>query len=188
MAASIVQLNPDEVVSEFQAEDGTHVTVRTVREQDLYDCLHFINSLVDEDAPILVDRRSTIQEELVWLNGRLEALAHDDSVVLVAEVSGRVVGVVEVRRHVFREQHVGTVAIGLLKDYRDVGIGTGLMSAAMQRAKDAGFRLLVLESFSSNRRAIHVYEKLGFQKAGEVPGKVSYQDGYVSSVMMFKEL
>jgi hypothetical protein len=48
--------------------------IRPSRRDDLDDLLHFINALVDEDAPILLNKKATREEESVWLDEQLDSL------------------------------------------------------------------------------------------------------------------
>ena len=36
-----------------------------------------------------------------------------------------------------------------------------------------------------NRRALHLYEKLGFQRIGEVPGGFLMKDGHYADIVLF---
>jgi len=61
---------------------------------------------------------------------------------------------------------VGYIGLGLRADYRDRGIGTRMMLHAIEHAPGYGFTELRLECRASNKRALHVYEKLGFHRIG----------------------
>jgi ribosomal protein S18 acetylase RimI-like enzyme len=62
--------------------------------------------------------------------------------------------------------HVGQVGMGVHKDYRGKRIGNALMKAALQAAKDFGIERVELEVYTSNTRAINMYEKFGFVTEG----------------------
>ena len=83
-------------------------------------------------------------------------------VVAVAE-QGEVVGWCDIARHA-REgfQHCGRLGMGVVPAFRDRGIGRRLATAALEAAWSAGIERVELEVFTSNRRAIALYEKLGF--------------------------
>lgn len=61
-------------------------------------------------------------------------------------------------------KQVGFLGIGLLPEYREHGIGRKLIEISLADAKDKGFREIRLECRTDNKRAIHVYKKLGFKK------------------------
>lgn len=61
-----------------------------------------------------------------------------------------------------KEDTVGYVGIGLLKEYRERGIGSKLLGQIIELSRRYFYRRLELDVRSSNTRAIHVYEKFGF--------------------------
>jgi len=178
----------EKVFKEFRTGDGRRVVLRTPRMSDLDDLLEFINSLVDEGAEILVEKRTTREAEADWL-GRLLADIEKGSVICVAgEVDGKVIANSEVRKGTGKRSHVGTLGIAIRDGYRDVGIGTEMMRALVEESKRAELRLLRLTVFDSNLRAIHVYETVGFREVGKMPKAIRQGDEYVDEVYMAKEL
>ena len=57
---------------------------------------------------------------------------------------------------------IGYLGIGLLKEYREKGIGQQLLETTIQAAIEKEFKKVELEVRDSNSRAIHLYKKLGF--------------------------
>lgn len=66
-----------------------------------------------------------------------------------------------------RLRHSGGIGIMIHKDYQNMGVGTALMEALLDVA-DNWLMLIRVELgvFEDNKRAIHLYEKLGFKKKG----------------------
>lgn len=56
--------------------------------------------------------------------------------------------------------------VGVLPEYRRMGIGYGLISELVQYSAGCGITLLTLEVRESNISAISLYEKFGFKKVG----------------------
>jgi hypothetical protein len=67
--------------------------------------------------------------------------------------------------------------------YRGRGIGTALMEAALQAARDAGQKKAVLTSNHQLREALRLYERFGFKY-------VTYSDKWfqLSDIRMEREL
>ncbi len=66
-----------------------------------------------------------------------------------------------------RMRHSASIGIMVHKDYQNMGVGSALMESLIDIA-DNWLMLVRLELtvFEDNERAIHLYEKLGFEKEG----------------------
>jgi putative acetyltransferase len=107
---------------------------------------------------------------------------------LIAEVDGKVIASSDLHLGRGSEKHAGAVGIAIKSGFRDMGIGTWMMRAIVKEAQTIGLRVLVLSVFATNKRAIHVYEKLGFMQTGRVPKK-HFRDGkYIDEVAMARLL
>jgi len=173
------------VLREFLARDKRRVILRTPRWDDLDDLLEMINSLVAEGADIVISEKVSRVEEIDWLARALSHLAKDEILYLVAEVDGKVVANSEIsmRRDGY-DGHVGGIGIAIRECYRDVGIGTEMMKTLLEQARKIGLKVLTLFTFESNRRAIHVYENVGFVQTGKIPRKFFREGKYIDEVIM----
>ena len=66
-----------------------------------------------------------------------------------------------------KTETTGYMGTGLAKEYRDRGIGTAMLERTLVQAEEYGFDCVELDVLESNTRAIHVYEKLGFEHTGK---------------------
>jgi len=176
------------ILREFEAKDGRRVVLRTPTWEDLDDMLDFINSLVEEEAMILMEVKQTREQEVDWLARGLSNMEKGRHVRVVAEVDGRMVGQCEVALGSGRKSHVGTLGISVKRGYRDVGIGQELMGEAEKHAAKFGAEKIKLEVFAINDRAIHVYENRGYRAVGRVPGEIKYKGEYVDALYMVKDV
>lgn len=84
-----------------------------------------------------------------------------------------------------RSNHIANAAYMMKGSCRGQGIGTLLIKASLQIAKERGFRAMQFNMvLSQNIAAIRLYRKLGFNIVGTLPRAIrnpdgSYQDGYV---------
>jgi RimJ/RimL family protein N-acetyltransferase len=170
----------------FYARDGREVILRTPKWEDLDDLMELINSLVEEKAEIARTEKVTREEEAVWLPKMLSSLEKDELFFLVAEVGKKVVASSDI--HILRgsEKHVGVLGIVVKRGFRDSGIGTEMMETLVQQATDLGLKVLTLQAYATNERAIHVYEKVGFVQTGRVPRKHFKEGQYIDEVIMTK--
>ena len=88
---------------------------------------------------------------------------------LVAEVNNEIVGAVWVRimndyGHI--DEETPSLAISLLKEYRNYGIGTNLMEQMLNKMKMQGYKQASL-SVQKMNYAVHMYLKVGFEIVDE---------------------
>jgi RimJ/RimL family protein N-acetyltransferase len=72
--------------------------------------------------------------------------------------------ILRVERHAMA--HSGVLGIGLVKGYREKGIGRALIDAALARARKTGFTRVELTVREDNLRGIRLYRKVGFVPEG----------------------
>lgn len=183
-----MRLRSGEIVSRQRLNDGRVVTIRTPRLSDVDELMAFINGLVKEDAMILMNKPVKRKDEMIWLKGILEGLKTGKRVYLLAESNGKVVGGSDFAQGSGKSSHVGNFGISIRDGYRDIGLGTALANEVIKQAKRFGLKLIILEVYDCNPRAIHVYKKLGFREVGRIPNKLYHKRKYVGGIQMAKEI
>ena len=128
--------------------------------------------------------------ETYWASA-LESASRGDRIVLVAEQvdTGTVVGTVQVILTAPENQpHRGEISKMLVhRSVRRRGLGEALMRAAESAALEAGKTLLVLDTASAD--ADRLYDRLGWQRVGAIPGYALWpQGGLVDSTIFYKQL
>jgi RimJ/RimL family protein N-acetyltransferase len=181
-------MKPGKPVASFSVKDGQEVVLRTPRWENLDDLLELINLLVEEKADVLRSEKVSREEEIDWLSKVLAKLEKDEAFYVVAEVSGRVVGVCEINRGRGYEAHVGVIGIAIRKEFRDLGIGAKMMETLIEQGRKMVLKVLTLSAFASNKRAIRVYEKAGFVQTGRIPKKHFKEGRYIDAIIMTRLL
>jgi RimJ/RimL family protein N-acetyltransferase len=112
----------------------------------------------------------------------LEAIHSDDAFILVAETGGEVVGELTA----FRSASTGpaTIGMGVLASWRGQGVGTALMHACLEWAREAEVHKLSLEVFPWNEAAIGLYRKFGFVEEGRLRKQYRRQSGELWDVLV----
>ena len=84
-------------------------------------------------------------------------------------------------------RHTGKLEIMIDRHARGHGIGRVLMEACMQWAKfNPSIEKLGLSVFTTNARAIHLYEEMGFKEEGRRAREYKMRDGsYRDDVLMY---
>ena len=117
----------------------------------------------------------------------LDSATRGERVVLVAEEpdSATVVGTVQVILTAPENQpHRGEIAKMLVRRRaRRRGIGEALMWAAEATAREAGKTLLVLDTASDS--AGRLYQRLGWQRVGVIPGYALWPGGGLVDTVIF---
>jgi ribosomal protein S18 acetylase RimI-like enzyme len=82
------------------------------------------------------------------------------------------------------------VAVGLLKEYWNLGIGTKMFEEMIRIAREReGVLQMELDFIEGNTRARALYEKMGFRITGVKPDAVRLKDGrLINAYMMLKKL
>jgi RimJ/RimL family protein N-acetyltransferase len=189
-------LKAGKILHRFTAKDGREIILRIPKWEDLDDLLELINSITEEDLDFMPHlHKNTRDEEIEWLAKRLVEVEKDGIIDIVAEVNGKVIsnsevalcgGVMSLRRSVM--SHVGLLGISIRSGYRGIGLGTEMLKILFEESRKIGLKILFLHVFSNNKRARHVYEKVGFNETGRIP-KGLYRNGkFIDDVIMVKEL
>ncbi|MCJ9673104.1 MULTISPECIES: GNAT family N-acetyltransferase [unclassified Neorhizobium] len=104
---------------------------------------------------------------------------------VVAVAGSDVVGWCDIRRYPQpTHAHCGTLGMGIIPGYREKGLGTRLIRAAVGQARDRGFHRVELHVHADNLRAIALYEKVGFVREGVARDAVRIDGRYIDSIGM----
>jgi tRNA threonylcarbamoyl adenosine modification protein YeaZ/ribosomal-protein-alanine acetyltransferase len=100
-------------------------------------------------------------------NQLLDAMTRDDTIYLVAEMAGRIIGLCGVQ-NISGEGEITNVSVS--GDVRRTGTAYKMLVQLLQRGNGIGIKDYTLEVRASNAPAIGLYEKLGFKSEGVRPG------------------
>ncbi|MEY2399924.1 MAG: hypothetical protein QOJ08_35 [Ilumatobacteraceae bacterium] len=131
-----------------------------------------------------------VQAQSFWVDA-IDSASRGERIVLVAEEpgTGEIVGTVQVILTAPENQpHRGEISKMLVhRSARRRGVAEALMRAAEAAAREAGKTLLVLDTASDS--AERLYERLGWQRVGAIPGYALLPaGGLVDTVVFYKNL
>ena len=92
-----------------------------------------------------------------------EELENENSSYIIGKINNEIIGFAGLKI-IFDKADIMNIVIK--KTYRNQGIGTLLLENLILLAKDLNISTLFLEVNEQNKPAIHLYEKLGFEKLG----------------------
>ncbi len=181
--------SPGTIISEFTSKKGKQIVFRLPREEDLEKMTEYINTLSREDTFIAFSgEQISLREEREYLEKIFHNLQNDTGFFLLAIHNEEIVGASDVTRMERRSKHEGHFNISLAENYREEGIGSEMIQILSDLARKIGLQMLQLTVYSVNERGIHVYEKNGFQKVGQIPKKALYHGELVDEIIMVKFL
>ncbi|KAB2314098.1 ribosomal-protein-alanine N-acetyltransferase [Betaproteobacteria bacterium SCN2] len=146
--------------------------------------VHNIRTMRDADIPavLLVEKDSY---EFPWSAGNFIDSIHAGYHAWVYEVGGEIIGHAVLTR-VLDEAHLLNITIA--PGWRRQGLGRVLLGHAMDFARQQLVRTLYLEVRPSNRPAIELYEKTGFEafalRKGYYPAREGREDALVMRTML----
>lgn len=176
----------------FDLKDGRRALLRSSREEDIPGTLDYLVQSAGETEFILrypeECGRYTYDGEKAFFERKN---ASPTEAMLMCLVEGKVVGNcdIAVLPHI-KARHRATVAIALLRDYWNLGIGTRMFMELNRIAE--GFPQVTqmeLEFIEGNDRARRLYEKSGFRIAGVHPNAFRFKDGSMhNEYLMIREI
>ena len=130
---------------------------------------------------------TTEEQEKEWIESMCSS---SGAIPIVCYIDGKIVGNCEIRFFGgMKTSHRASVAIAVLKDYWNLGIGSAMFECLVEEAKAHGSEIMELDFIEGNDRARHLYEKFGFEVICKKPDMYRLKDGtYLGEVYMQKSL
>ena len=165
---------------EFTLKDGRKALIRSPKEEDIQGMLDYLYQSVEETDFVL---RYPEECSRYTAEGERELFDRidrsDTEAMLVCIVEGIVAGTCQITwNNRIKTRHRASVAIALLRDYWNQGIGTRLFQELIKIAEDhENILQMELEFIEGNSRARALYEKMGFRITGVGVNAVRLKDG-----------
>lgn len=178
--------------TEFTLKDGRKALLRSPKDEDIRGVLDYLYVSAGETEFILrypeECGKYTYEGEKALFD-RINA--SDNEAMLVCVVDGKVAGNCQIAwKTGIKTRHRASVAIALLKEFWNQGIGTRMFEE-MIRIAEANENLIQmeLEFVEGNTRARALYEKMGFRITGVNPNAIRLRDGtLLNEYCMIREI
>ena len=165
---------------EFTLKDGRTAYVRNPKEEDIPGILDYLYRSSGETVFILRYPEECTKYTYEKEKALFERMnTSDNEEMLVCFVDGKVAGNCSIswNTHI-KTRHRAEVAIALLKDYWNLGIGTRLFQELIRIAEEnENILQMELDYVEGNSRARALYEKMGFRITGVKPNAIRLKDG-----------
>ena len=174
------------VAAEYILKNNCLLTISQANIEDAAEIRSVVKEYVEESEfiPYTPDEfNPTLQDEQKWI----QSFDTPNSLLLLAMVNGKIIGNISVNGMTRKMMsHTACIGIGMLKQYRGLGIGSILFDYVLKWAKENPLiEILWLETYSTNNAGISLYKKYGFTEIGRHPDFVKLaKDQYVDNIIM----
>ncbi len=158
------------------------VQVRSYQAEDLEDMTRVWNRVVEDGIAFPQENALTAPEAAAFFAAQ--------SFTGVAESERRIVGLYILHpNNIGRCGHIANCSYAVDADARGMGIGERLVVHSLEKAKELGFRIMQFNAVvKTNLGALRLYERLGFERLGVIPGGFRMDGGYEDIVPMYRVL
>lgn len=142
---------------------------------------------IDQEAPYMLYYPDERKKDI---NGFLHMIANvqEHGILLGARnEEGRLVGFITAEGNPLRKiAHQIYLVIGILQDYRGLGIGTQLFERAEAWCRAKGIHRMELTVIAKNAPAVHLYKKMGFEIEGVKRDSIFMDGSFLDEYYMAK--
>lgn len=163
---------------QINLKNGKTAILKSPCVEDAEKMLNFIKKACGETNFLLrypEEWNISVEQEEAWVKNLHEA---QNTLGITCYVDGEIAGNCEISfMSGIKTSHRATIAISILKDYWNLGIGSAMFEELIVAAKTRGTEIMELEFIEGNDRAKHLYEKYGFKVVSEKPNVFKLKDG-----------
>ncbi len=150
----------------LKLRDGRSSSLRSAKPDDAKAWVDHVNRVGSEGVYLMTEHFTRKLEEL-----QRQFLGSDSSSALwlVAEIDGSLVAAADIQRGQFKKNaHTASLGMSVEKQFRGAGLGTAILKVLLDWARENQVRKVKLGVFSTNERAIRLYQRFGFSEEGRL--------------------
>ena len=171
-------------------KDGRRAVLRSPLSSDTEQLVKYMKQSAGETEFLLrypEECLETVEEEATFVE---RTASSDDRLMIVCFVDGKIAGNCMISfNNRIKTRHRAELAIGILREYWRLGIGSAMFEELIRVAKKRGVLQLELDYIDGNDRAKGLYEKMGFRRVGVKPDAIRLKDGTMrDEISMVKQL
>ncbi len=172
----------------LELKKGETIIFRHITKSDINSVWNNFNEVIDEGLylPVFFHVRSQLEKDS-WYHD----IKKEKEICIVAENLNlkpphNIIGQCEISNSNWdAAEHVGTLGIIVKEKYRNLTIGRNLIDLAIRESKRLNNKeKILLSSFSTNERAIHLFTKIGFKIIGIRKKQFLMDSNYIDEVLM----
>ena len=166
------------------------ITLREAIPDDAAALLQVSQKIAEETDFLIMDEVGLgLSEEMLSLQ-LADLYESENNLLLLALADEKIVGMASVKAaSEFTVAHIGEVGISVLKEFWGIGLGSALLNEVIYWSENASpLRRLELTVQKRNERAIHLYQKFGFETEAEMIRGVRDSKGEFLDVLLMSTL
>lgn len=155
-----------------------NIEIREYTQDDVKDMIEIWNEVVEDGVAFP-------QEELLTMETGKEFFGSQTySAVAIDKETGKIYGLYILHpNNVGRCGHICNASYAVSSKSRGLHIGEKLVKDCLVQGKRCGYRVLQFNAVvASNIHARHLYERLGFEQLGTIPGGFRMKDGHYEDI------
>jgi len=175
-----------DILKIIKLKSGKELLLRRPKEEDAEAMIEYLNIVGGESDNLLFGKnefRLTVEQEREYINN---VNINDNALMLLGIIDDQIVSVSQVSSsNRKRIAHNSELAISVKKEYWGMGIGTTVMEELIDFAKSNNtIKTISLGVKASNKKAQHLYEKLGFKEVGVHKNFFNIDGDYYDEILM----
>ena len=180
---------PEEDVLKFTTKDGEQVTLRLAGCDDAEEIINVITTNAPDRSYVLMEHYGTKPDSV---KKYICSMDFEKNLLLVAVTEKAVVGALSgIQMDGGRRPetaHILNIGLHIITAYRGQGVGSQMLSYAVDWAKKRAFKKLEANIFTTNKRSLHLFERVGFVEEGTRQKRIRIGKQYIDEVLMGKVL
>lgn len=171
--------------------NGLNVLLRYPKQGDAKLMCDYINILSKEKTYITWQgEKIKLTDEQKYLDKQIKRFKSKESVQLLLFVNNNLSGISSIDLGERVQDHIGSFGISILKEFRGMGLGKLLMKNILDEANKnlPRLKIITLEVFADNKKAISMYKSFGFKEYGKLPDGNKYKGKFVDDILMYKKI
>ncbi len=171
----------------IELQNKKKIIIRHIKKSDIEGVWFNFNEVIEEGFYLPIFNPVLSEAEK---NSWYETIKSENELCVVAEIPNlepyTIIGQCEVSNLEWEAAtHVGNLGIIVSKKYRNMGIGFHLIDVAIRESKKLNNKeKIILSCFSTNKRALNLYNKMDFQVVGVRKKQFYMNSTYYDEVIM----
>ena len=171
---------------EIELKNKKVVQIRQAEIKDAENLLNCVKTYIadSEFIPKLSQEvKLTIDQEKDWITS---FLLNKNSLLLIAEHENQIVGNIDLTGNQRKlMEHTALIGMGMLKEWRNTGLGTALLYNVIEWAKQNEIlEVIWLQVYTENTAGLKLYKKMGFLENGIIKNFFKHENEYFDNLTM----